>query len=146
MTDETKQKISLSKLKYKHKYCKEIMQYFYDAVNTREKGIIVKIPSYVGFALQIGVSVRTLQNWRNEWEDFKEACQWCDEILKEAIIGDCLGFKMHASFGKFLLSSRYGMKERVEITQDDSTVEVPKEVAELLAKRRERESREDDKK
>lgn len=138
MTDETKRKISLSKLKYKRKYCQEVLQYFYNAVNKRGRnGMLENVPSYAHFALQIGVSVRSIQNWRKEFPDFDEACEMAEAILIAALDSDSVTFKAHANYVKFLLSSRYGLKERVAVSQEGELVITP-ELAELIRRRGER--------
>lgn len=137
MTEETKEKIAISKLKYKKRYCQDVLQYFCESLTKRNsKGILERIPSYSEFAVKIHVSVRTLQNWKNEYEEFKEACDMCDALLQDVIVGDSLGFKMNGNFAKFLLSSRYGMKETVEVTQDK--LDISPELEALIRKRRER--------
>lgn len=140
MTDATKKKISKSKTAYQKRYCREIVEYFSNSCTERDgRGCIKSIPSYVSFARRIGVTARTLENWRHKYPKFGEACQECDELLKATIIGEGLSFRMHASFAKFILSSRYGMKEKVEITpSDDATIELSPELSELLERRKER--------
>ena len=145
MTEETKKKIGRSKSQYKEEYAKGVIEFFEKHLNNRTKaGMVKKIPSYVAFARSIGVTVRTIENWRKSKKKFAAACDECDALLKETVIGDCLGFKMHASFGKFLLSSRYGMKEQVEVTQGaDSMTDISPEMQELLDIKKKRGSHED---
>lgn len=141
MTDATKNKISQTKTEYKDRYCRKIVEYFYSGCTERNsKGCLNSIPSYVGFARKIGVTSRTIENWRKKYEEFGEACEECDAMLKETIIGDGLTYHMHANFAKFLLSARYGMREKVEITHDgeEEEVKLTPEVAELLKLRKER--------
>lgn len=143
MTDETKNKISKAKTEYKKKYCREIVEYFCSGCTERNsKGCLKSIPSYVGFARKIGVTSRTIENWRKKYENFGVACEECDAMLRETIIGDGLTFHMHANFAKFLLSARYGMKEKVEITQNNDDVTLPKELEEMLRQRERREKNE----
>lgn len=140
MTDETKYKISKAKTAYRKKYCKAVVAYFEKTLaDRRADGAIKRVPSYVAFARQIGVTARTIENWRNKYEEFGEACYECDALLREAIIGEGLCYRMHASFAKFLLSSRYGMREKVEITKDNQDITVPKEMEEMILQRARRE-------
>ena len=131
--------------KYEKRYAKEIVKYFETTLNDRtSKGIIKTIPSYVAFARKIGVTARTLENWKHGKKEFADACLECDELMKSAIVGDCLLYKMHASFGKFLLSSRYGMNETVNVNGGgEGTVELPPEMRELLELKKKRDSNED---
>lgn len=134
--------------KYERRYAKEIVRYFETTLNDRtSKGIIKTVPSYVAFARKIGVTARTLENWKKNKKEFADACLECDELMKSVIVGDCLLYKMHASFGKFLLSSRYGMKEEVKVTHEgDGVTELSPELQELLAIKKKRGSHEDQKK
>lgn len=141
MTEETKKKISRAKTSYCKSFNREIVAYFEAALSKRGKnGAIERIPSYVEFARRIGVTARTIENWRKKYPKFEEACIECDELMKATICGDALTFRMHANFAKFLLSSRYGMREKVEITNESSEVTVPKEVEEMLLQRGKRAS------
>lgn len=140
MTEETKEKISKTKTAYKKSFPNKVIEYFEKTLaDRRPDGVIKRIPSYVAFARSIGVTARTIENWRKRYPKFGEACDECDALLREAIIGEGLSFRMHASFAKFLLSSRFGMREKVEITpSDDATVEISPELAELLQRRKEK--------
>lgn len=131
--------------KYEKRYAKEIVTYFETTLNDRtSKGIIKAVPSYVAFARKIGVTARTLENWKKNKKEFADACLECDELMKSVIVGDCLLYKMHASFGKFLLSSRYGMNETVHVNSgDEGTVELTPEMRELLALKKKRDGNED---
>ena len=129
----------MRKTDYREKFCKEIIAYFEAALSDRlPNGIIKKYPSYVGFARQIGVTARTIENWRKKHERFSEACEECDALTIEALIDNGLSFKAHASFAKFLLSSRYGMREKVEITNNNDDIMISKEMEELLRQRNKR--------
>lgn len=129
----------MRKTDYREKYCKEILTYFERALEDRHpNGIVKKYPSFVGFARQIGVTVRTVENWRKAHPRFDEACEMCAELTIEALIDNGLSFKAHASFAKFLLSSRYGMRERVEITNDNDDITITKEMEELIRQREKR--------
>lgn len=127
---------------YKRAYCDKVIEYFTEMLEKRDqKGLIKTIPSYVGFAKTIGVTTRTLENWRKQYKNFGEACDECDALLQATIIGEGLSFRMHASFAKFILSSRYGMREKVEISRDSEEMIVPKVLEELLAQRARREQK-----
>ena len=127
---------------YRSKYSEEIIAYFDQILSDRNKeGRLKNLPSYVGFARKIGVTVRTIENWKKKFAKFNEACEECDAMLKETLICEGALYRAHASFVKFVLSSRYGMREKVEITHDDEVINVPKEVEELLAQRARRASK-----
>ncbi len=126
----------MAKSSYRSKYCEEVIAYFTDILKDRDKeGKLKSLPSYVGFARKIGVTVRTIENWRNKFEKFSEACEECDAILQETLICEGMLFRAHASFVKFILSSRYGLRERVEISHDSELIDVPEELQELIKTR-----------
>ena len=96
---------------FKKKYCKEVKEYFLRFIELRddpkegdkaERSGMVPIviengraavqnppstgyPTLTKFAIKIGVSPRTITNWRKEYEDFDEACEFADEIQDEVL-------------------------------------------------------------
>lgn len=147
MTEERKKKIGSAVSKYDPALCEKIVAYFAymlsDENRSKNTGQYKKLPSYVDFARKTGVTSRTIENWRIKHKRFGEACDECDAMLQEAIISDALLYRMHANFGKFVLSSRYGMKEQVEIRQAGAdSVQFTAEESELLLLHRDRKEKE----
>lgn len=96
--------------KYRQKYCKEIVNYFKRFIDMRDdpkeadmaerRGMVAidltdtpKVlsppctgyPTLTKFAIKIGVSPRTLSNWRTEFPEFDEACDFAEEILSDVL-------------------------------------------------------------
>lgn len=97
--------------KYRKKYCTEVVKYFKRFIDMRDdpkeadaaerKGMTVidlteekpkmlsppctGYPTLTKFALKIGVSPRTITNWRNEFPEFEEACDFAEEILSDVL-------------------------------------------------------------
>lgn len=141
LSDETKKKISEKKTTYKKEYCEMIVDYFERTLSQRNaRGVILCIPSYRAFARTVGVTLRTIENWRKKYKSFGEACEECDEMMKDVISSDALTFRMHANFAKFILSSRYGMREKVDIVDNEREITVPKELEELITQRKQRDT------
>ena len=102
---------NLAQTRYKKIYCKEIVDYFSKFLEMRDepvkddaterRGMIPVVvengkasiqekpcsgyPSMVKFAKKIGVTPRTLRNWRDKYPEFDEACEFADEIQDEVL-------------------------------------------------------------
>lgn len=101
----------LAQTRYKKIYCSEIVEYFSRFLEMRDepdendaaerKGMVPVViengkasvqekpcsgyPSMVKFAKKLGVTVRTLRNWRDKYPEFDEACEFADEIQDEVL-------------------------------------------------------------
>lgn len=97
--------------KYKKKYAEELLEYFKRFIEIRDdparddmaerhgmvtvdlSGDEAKVtkkpcsgyPSLVKFALKIGVTPQTLNNWRDKHDDFREAMEFADLIQDEVL-------------------------------------------------------------
>ena len=99
--------------KYRKKYCKDVVEYFERFIEMRDdprdrerdlaerQGMVaVKIengkpvievppcsgyPTLTKFAIKIGVTPRTLRNWRDKYPQFDEACEFAEEILSDVL-------------------------------------------------------------
>jgi hypothetical protein len=40
-------------------------------------------PTFEGFAISLGVTTRTLREWRARYPDFEEACRFCEQLQRE---------------------------------------------------------------
>ena len=111
------------KTKYKNKYADELVEYFMRFLEMRDDPqlddsaerhgmVTIEIgedgkaqkknppmsgyPSLIKFAIKIGVTPQTLNNWKDKHEEFAEACEFADaiqdEILNErALMGEVDG-------------------------------------------------------
>ena len=101
----------MAQTRYKKIYCAEIVEYFSRFLEMRDepiandaaeqKGMVPAViengkasvqekpcsgyPSMVKFAKKIGVTARTLRNWRDKYPEFDEACEFADEIQDEVL-------------------------------------------------------------
>lgn len=98
--------------KYKKKYANELVSYFKQFIELRDDpdkddmaerhgmvtfdltqsggGAVTRkpcsgYPSLVKFAIKIGVTPQTLNNWRDKHDDFKEAMEFADMIQDEVL-------------------------------------------------------------
>ena len=97
--------------KYRKKYCRQVVEYFLKFIELRDdpeesdkaerRGMVpVKIengkakvekkpstgyPTLTKFAIAIGVTPRTIRNWRNEHDEFEEACEFAENILNDVL-------------------------------------------------------------
>lgn len=112
----------MAKTRYKKSYCDEIVAYFLKFIEMRddpdegdsaerhgmvhvtiENGKATKnekpcsgYPTLTKFAIKIGVTPRTITNWRQKYPEFDEACEFADQIQDDilnerALFGDVDG-------------------------------------------------------
>lgn len=126
--------------KYDSRFCQDIIEYFEETLKNRgKKGILHEIPSFTGYSRKIGVCMTSIRNWRKKYQKFDEACRECEEMLKDAIVGDSLLFRMNGQFAKYILAARYGIIEKIEYTGNaEGSIEVTPELKELLTVRKRR--------
>ena len=112
----------MAKTRYKKNYCDEVVSYFLKFIEMRdepdrgdaaerhgmvhvtiENGKATKnekpcagYPTLTKFAIKIGVTPRTITNWRQKYPEFDEACEFSDQIQDDilserALFGDVDG-------------------------------------------------------
>ena len=140
---------------YKKEYIQKIQEYLADSQDewdefhkTRgdksdsyERTVKVKLPSIEGFAKYIGVSRKSVYNWRDEHKDFAIALDEIDSEQKERVVNEGLAGNYSPVIAKLILSSNHGMKERVDETSDDKPIspfsdEQVDRIAQRLARRK----------
>lgn len=82
----------------------------------------VKLPTIEGFAHFIGVSKKTLYNWRDEHEDFLHALEKIEVEQKERLINSGLSNDYNSTIAKLILSSNHGMREKSDVTTDGEKI------------------------
>lgn len=124
--------------KYKEEYCDRLIAFFTDIkpeVIYEEfyfpdgslKGkrpvqvIPAKLPTFEGFAWEIGVTVGTLQNWRKEYPQFDTAYARALEKQREMLLVNGTNKQYDGNFSKFLLTNNHGMSDQ---TKSDVTYRV----------------------
>ena len=79
----------MAQTRYREEYCDKVINFFMDYIRKRGdpnvKMCNVGYPSMVRFADSIGVTPRTVRNWRKNHKDFDEACNIADEIQDEVL-------------------------------------------------------------
>lgn len=93
--------------KYKSEYPQMMIDYFLDYVESKRGGI----PEFLEFALSIGVTSRTLSNWKNEYEEFAEAYALCNEIQEWYLERMGLTGANNPRMTQFLLSVKHQRAE-----------------------------------
>ena len=116
--------------KYKKEYAEMLIKYFTVPTFTtvwerryytngqvkEEKPIIIagKYPTFEGFATSIGVTSRTLENWRDKYPSFGEAYERAVDMQKDILVVNSLGGQYNGNFAKFIASAQFGMAEKSE--------------------------------
>lgn len=82
--------------------------------NSFEQVVRVKLPSIRGFAKFIGVSRKTLYNWRDEYPEFKEALEDINEEQLERLVNGGLEGSYNSTITKVLLSANHNIRDGVD--------------------------------
>jgi len=106
-----------------------------------ESKLQVKLPTLVGFAKYVGVVENTITNWRNAYPEFKVASDKIIGEQRQKLIDSGLSGAYNSTIAKLILSSNHGMKERVDNTTKDESVnnfndEQINRIAERIVERR----------
>jgi hypothetical protein len=106
----------LAKTKYKKQYAADLEEYFMRFLRGCPDGEAV-YPSMVRFADKIGVTTRTLTNWKEKYpETFGEAYDFAQEIQDEVLNENALNGKFD---GKVAMKIRE-LKANTKATEDNS--------------------------
>lgn len=87
-----------------------------------ESRLKVKLPTVEGFANFIGVVKKTLYNWADENPDFRLALDKIVEEQKQRLVNSGLSGEYNSTIAKLMLSSNHGMRERVDTTTNDESI------------------------
>ena len=117
--------------KYKEEYCERLIAFFTDIqpqilydeyydkdgnLKSKRPSMVIpaKLPTFEGFAWEIGVTVGTLQNWRKEYPQFDTAYARALEKQREMLLVNGTNKQYDGNFSKFLLTNNHGMAEQVK--------------------------------
>lgn len=117
--------------KYKKEYTDQLIEYFntpptrveyikrYDREgNVKEEEPVVigaDYPTFEGFAIKIGVTSRTLENWAAAYPTtFGAAYERAKDVQKNMLIVNGLGGRYNGKFAQFVASSQFDMAEKSE--------------------------------
>ena len=101
--------------KYKRRFIDEMLLYF-SAEPTKD----AEYPTFEGFAKRIGVTVRTLERWAAEKEDFGEAYERCRDVQKRFLIIGGLTERYNSAFAKFMCGVHGMTDKNTAKSEDDS--------------------------
>lgn len=84
-----------------------MIDYFIDYVEENKSGM----PEFLEFALSIGVTRRTLTNWKKEHKEFEEAYALCNDIQQWYLERMGLSGRNNPRMTQFLLSVKHQCSE-----------------------------------
>jgi hypothetical protein len=98
-----------------------------DGVNTTsfENRVRVKLPTLEGFAHFLGVSRRSIFEWKDKYPIFSHSLEKIEEEQRQRLINSGLSGDYSPVIAKLLLSNNFGMKERSDLTTDDEKFPTP---------------------
>lgn len=117
--------------KYKKEYTEQLIEYFsepptrveyikhYNARGeiTMEEPVVLgaDYPTFEGFAIKIGVTARTLENWAESYPTtFGRAYEMAKDMQKNMIVVNALGGRYNGNFAKFIASAQFDMAEKTK--------------------------------
>ncbi len=93
------------------------------ASSSYEHRIRVKLPTVEGFARFLGVSKKSLYNWKDTHPDFLHALEKIEIEQKERLICYGLSGDYNSTIAKLILSANHGMNDKVpEISNKSLTI------------------------
>jgi hypothetical protein len=116
--------------KYTDKMPEALVEYFLTCAETRPsvsvpvlKETFTVMPTMVGFAKKVGVTTRTLLNWREAHDEFEQAYDYAMSIVADMIQQFSINNVWSPSMSVFMLKANHGMQDRIEISTD-STIHI----------------------
>lgn len=111
------------------------------ASNSFEEKVKANLPSKEDFATFIGVSRKTLYNWRDEYPDFAIALEKIEQEQLKRLINGGLDGTYNSTIAKLILSSNHGMRDGIDATTNGKeinsfTEEQVAKIAERVSRRR----------
>jgi len=103
--------------KYEPSYCINMLDFFSIDVFSIDKlgrKKLNRFPTFERFAITIGVTHRTLQNWNKEHDEFFRAYEMCKDLQKALIIEGGMTGDYNAAFAKFVAVNVTDLKEKIE--------------------------------
>lgn len=124
--------------KYDPKYCDELIELFnrelfnIEEIDVLEKGRWVKkkikvpclIPTLERFAINIGVTRSTLNNWGAAHPEFLEAMEKAKEMAKDILIQHTAMGNYKEKFAIFYMTNVTDLRERVVEQKEDKKLEM----------------------
>jgi hypothetical protein len=108
--------------KYTSKMPQALIDYFLTCAETRPgvgvpvlKETFTIMPTLTGFAKKVGVTTRTLANWKDKHEAFEEAYQYSMAIAADMIQQFSINNVWSPSMSVFLLKSNHGLQDKTVI-------------------------------
>lgn len=99
--------------KYQSVYIEEMRRYFFEyELDDKKRGI----PQFSEFARQIGVTLRTLENWAKKKKAFGEAYEECRDKQQEMLINGGLAGQFNSKIVTFLMEARAAQNKKTGST------------------------------
>ncbi len=109
---------------YDPEYINSVDEYLAETVDKTINGRVkVNLPTIEDFARYIGVSKKSLYNWRDIHPDFLHALEKIENEQRKRLLNSGLAGEYNPTIAKLVLSANHGMREKSDITSDDKPLE-----------------------
>jgi hypothetical protein len=142
---------------YKEEYCQQMIDYFErepqqtvykktyyaDGTLKSEEPVVLpeQLPTFQGFAHEIGTTHKTLLDWANRHSEFSEAYARAKALQEKIWLDNGMGGLYNSQFAQFFGKNCLGYKDKTEIESTNINIEAEmtaeerqKKIAELLEK------------
>lgn len=101
---------------YSEEYIDKVDHYLAQCEDTlTERGKLqVRLPTIEGFSIYLGVSKKSLYNWRDKHPDFLHALEKIETEQKERLLNMGLSGDYNPTIAKLVLSANHNMREKTE--------------------------------
>lgn len=83
--------------------------------DTFERTLNVKLPTYEGLALHLGVNTDTLMEWKDVHPEFSVSLKRLKELQKKVLMEKSLSGEYNPTIAKLILSANHDVVEKKEI-------------------------------
>lgn len=105
---------------------KTITQYHQDGTVKSEKEVAwaVSLPTFQGFAAQIGVTDDTLRNWAEKYPEFDGYYRMCKQLQEKILVTNAMMGNYNAQFAQFYAKNCLGYRDKQEMEVTENKLEI----------------------
>lgn len=105
---------------------REIVSYHQDGSvkSTKTVAWATSLPTFQGFAAEIGVTDDTLRNWAEQYPEFGGYYRMCKQLQEKILVTNAMMGNYNAQFAQFYAKNCLGYKDKQEVDVNENQFEV----------------------